>query len=245
MVKAKIPIIILHGWNLSGDRFSPLGHVLRKKGYTVFTPDLPGFKTTTPLTRPYRLEDYVEYVANYLKKKRISTCGLIGHSFGGRVAILLAVQYPSMIKYLVLTGTPAIGKGLTIKETVYLIVAKSGKIVFSIFPLNYFYRFARKILYKMAGTWDYYHASGMLRQTFKNIISYKLEPLLPQITLPTLVIWGKEDKIVEEAIGKEVAKHIPKAQWVSVEHVGHNLPYTRPEKFSYHVLRFINYNEYP
>ena len=87
----KLPILILHGWNLSAEKFRPLQRELEKQRYKVYGMDLPGFGKAVMPKKPLFLSDYVTFVASYLKSKKIDRAVIIGHSFGGRVAIKLEI----------------------------------------------------------------------------------------------------------------------------------------------------------
>lgn len=233
-----IPVVILPGWKLPASRFAPLVNKLKKRGFRVLCPDLPGFGKVE-LTRALTLTDYAEYVVNYIYKNVYKKVILIGHSFGGRVGILLATTRPELIKGLVLTGIPTLKTEPTVKRLLFLLAAKIGKSFFQLPVVSMFGPLARKVLYKLSGTWDYYHTSGFLKETFINTVSFNLEPYLPKITVPTLVLWGEEDLIVPRPLGFKMAKLIPGAQWVSVAKAGHSLPYQAPEKFVDEVEKFL------
>ncbi len=65
------PLVILHGWGLSGSRFEPLVRELKNRGLTVFAPDFPGFGKAYIPSRPFFLRDYVEFLDDYFKKHNI------------------------------------------------------------------------------------------------------------------------------------------------------------------------------
>lgn len=238
------PIVILHGWNLSAAKLAPLQHELEKRNHTVVCFDLPGFAHTAPLDRAYTLPDYSQYVLDVLKKKKISEAIVIGHSFGGRLGIHVSVTSPSLVKALILSGTPGLGADLTPKETVYLFLAKIGNIIFSVWPLSLVADVARKILYKFAGSYDYYKTSGLLRETFKQIVNFRLEPLLPKIAAPTLILWGNEDNIVPVRVAYGMQQLIPHSQLTIIPNARHAVPWSHPKEFADAVEKFLkNYQE--
>jgi pimeloyl-ACP methyl ester carboxylesterase len=67
----KPSIIILHGWGLSGEKFTGLQHELASLGYRVFAPDLPGFGKSIVPSRPYYLSDYVDFYGYLCKNTRL------------------------------------------------------------------------------------------------------------------------------------------------------------------------------
>lgn len=236
----RYPIVLLHGWNLSAAELAPLQQELEKRKYAVVCFDLPGFRHTAPLERVYTIPDYGGYVIQALNKRKINEAVIIGHSFGGRLGIYLSVTAPSVVKALIVSGTPGLGTDLTLKEKMYLYGAKTGNKLFSLWPFSLFADVTRRVLYKLAGSYDYYKTSGLLRETFKNIISYKLEPLLSKIAVPTLILWGNEDKIVPVRVAHGMHELIRKSKLIVIPGARHAVPWTHPKVFADAVETFLH-----
>lgn len=236
----KYPILILHGWNLSGKTFRPLVSVLKKRGYEAFAPDMPGFGRNKTVHRPLRLNDYVSFVRKYLAQKRIDRIILIGHSFGGRVAIAYTSRYGQTLSNLILTGVPGYVPASKGKITSFLLLSKIGKIIFSAPILSSFQTVARKILYRLAGTSDYMHTQGDMRETFKNIIKEDLTFYMKSILTPTLLIWGESDTHVSTSIARLMHKTIRNSKLKIIPDAGHNVPYEKPQTFFEEIRRFIH-----
>lgn len=234
------PILILHGWNLNSSKYHPLITVFKKRGFKADCFDLPGFRNTSPLTRPFTIADYGKYVLDHIEQKKLKEVIIVGHSFGGRIGIFLSVNFPDKVKALILSGTPGLGKDLTIKETIYLLAAKSGKIIFSIPIISNLQYMARKSLYRMAGSYDYYNTRGVLRETFKNIINFRLEPVLGKIRQPTLIIWGKEDRIVPVKVAFKMTRLIKNSKIIVMPESRHGVPWTHPKEFADEVGKFLS-----
>lgn len=232
-------ILILHGWapTMTGKRYSKLVHILQKEGYTVCAPDLPGFGSEKLVKNPMGLDDYVSFVHSFLAKRKIKKVILIGHSFGGRIAAIFAARYPKRVEKLVISGSPLIRQPHTIKQRIGFVMAKPGKIMVQFLPRSLQNLF-RKLLYKSLGEWDYYKA-GALRDTMKAIIAHDVASYLPNIVVPTLVLWGENDTVVPLTIGREIARKVPNAAFVSVKNAGHRLPYENPERFAKETLVFL------
>jgi len=234
----EIPILILHGWRVPIERYLPLKNLFIKAGFKVFIPQLPGFSNGKILSKTHALDDYVQFVIDFAEKNKLDRFFLIGHSFGGRVAIKLTASYPEKVKALVLTGVPAI-RDKDIKKLLFLILAKIGKVVCTIPPFCLLERKAKKLLYHSAGEWDYYETKGLMRETFKKIISEDLEHLLPKIKAPSLLLWGEKDKIVPVSIAQQMVNKIPRAKLTVISNVSHKFPYEQPKTFSEKCLKFF------
>ena len=231
----KKAILILHGWGLNGKTYTKLMEFFRKEGFNVYAPDLPGF-AAEPLKKTMNLDDYVYFVHDFIMKHEIQKVILIGHSFGGRIAIKYTFKYPEDVSKLILTGAPVIRKKSLIKQIAYLAAVLGGK-VFSVFPKKP-KEFFRKTLYFAIGEWDYYK-SGPLKQVFKNIIGEDLVCYIKKINIPTLLIWGRDDRLVPVSSVEKIKNYIPHAKVIIVPNTGHKLPYENAALFFEKVLPYI------
>ncbi len=231
-------ILILHGWELRGSVYNQLKKLLEKEGFTVFVPDLPGFGER-PLSKPVlTLADYVNFVKDFIKKNIKQDLVIIGHSFGARVAIVLASQNPENLKKLVLTGAPGIRRPLPLRSKIAFFLAKTASGIFTVPPFSFLQGFFRKLLYKFTGEFDYYKA-GNLRETFKNIIAHELTDHLAKIKIPTLLVWGEQDLIVPVSDGQAMREFISNAKLIVIRTANHKLPYLQPDIFVKTILPFL------
>ncbi len=168
---------------------------------------------------------------------------LIGHSFGGRIAIKFAAKYPEKLKALILTGAAGIKHKPAIKQQIFFILAKAGKAIFSLPFLNLLEKPAQKLLYRAAREKDYYAARGVMRETFKKIIDEDLTGCLGKISTSTLLVWGRNDRSTPLADGQLMSLKIESAGGRSklkiIDDANHSLPYQIPEKFAKIVSEFI------
>lgn len=231
----KYPIFILHGWNLDSNRFYPLVNEFIKRGYQVMCPDLPGFGHTA-INRTFDLDDYVKYVTSYLKKKKIDKILLIGHSFGGRIGIKLAVFHPEFLSGMILTGVPGFTPVLRIKVLFFILLAKIGKLVFSFPVIRSFKNDFQKLLYKLAKATDYYNTKENMRETFQNIVKEELKGYMIRIIVPTYLIWGSEDRIVPLSIANKMLRVINNSHLSIIDHGKHLVPIT-------HMIEFADITE--
>jgi pimeloyl-ACP methyl ester carboxylesterase len=235
----KADIIILHGWGLSGDRFASLVSEFKKKGYSAFSPDLPGFGKSRIPDNPQTLENYADFLHDYIRSKKLKAPILIGHSFGGRVALFYQFKYPSHISALILSGTPGFTPVAKRKIQFFVVLAKIGKVFFSIPPLSLFQESVRKWFYYIAGARDFYRAQGVMRETFKTIVQQKLETAMKSVRVPVLLIWGELDQICPVTVAKRMHALMPASQLDIVPNMTHAIPFKEPEIFSNRVEKFL------
>mgnify|MGYP001605071087 CR=1 FL=1 len=232
-------ILVLHGWSLSADRYSPLIQELSHLGYSVYAPDLPGFGKAKAPIYPFTLGDYADFLHSYIKENNITTPILIGHSFGGRIIIKYVTSHGTDVKAIILCGTPGFTPIKKSKLIASLVLAKIGGFIFSLPGLSTFEEKIRGWFYYVIGARDFYRAQGSMRQTFKNIVSEKLEKNMKNIRIPTLLIWGEEDVIVPVKIAERMKETIPNAKLVILPHGKHSVIIDDPEAFVKEVCSFL------
>lgn len=231
----KTPIVILHGWGASSQSFRGLKELLEKEGYMVEVPDLPGFGNT-PLTKALDFSDYVRFVEKYIGNRKVT---LIGHSFGGRIAAVLAPAYTEHIEKLVLVNASGITHPLSWKKNLGYFLAKGGKMVFSLPILSIISPLTRKLLYVFLDEWDYYKSSGTLLETFKNVYKKDIQEDLPHIHVPTLIVWGEKDITTPVSDAYVFHKKIRRSKLTIVPGASHELPYKMPHVFVEKILPFL------
>lgn len=232
-------ILILHGWGGSSDSWVEVQRVLSEKGYKVIAPDFSGFgKSITP-PDPWGIKEYVEITLKFAERLGLDKFVLLGHSFGGRVAIRLAHRRPEKVEKLILCDSAGIKPRPGLKTTIIFILARVGNTILS--P-KYFARLkdsTRSIFYSFLRKRDYVKANGMMREIIKKVLDEDLLPDLVGIKNKTLIIWGEKDRMVplkyayifKEKIGNSKLEIIPK--------IGHSPHLENPEKLSNIILKFL------
>ncbi len=231
------PVVILHGWGSSRRIWTEPQEILAEN-YRVYVPDLPGFGDTAPPAQSWSVGDYAFFVAELLAAWGVSEVYLIGHSFGGRVAIKMASEEiykfaNSQIGKLVLCASAGIKPPRTMKHRLFGAVAKIGKTMLGDNDA------ARKLLYLLAGERDYYCAHGVMRETMSRVVEEDLRPLLSKVTVPTLLVWGDADKLTPIGDARIMHQEIPAARLEIVPNAGHRLPYEQPREFCKIVKEFF------
>lgn len=237
----KHPILILHGWGseMSGKRYKKVKSLLEKRGFTVLAPDLPGFGSNTIKKEELFFSDYVAFVKSYIEEQKLKKVILLGHSFGGRIAIAFAALYPQYVVKLILVAASGIPHPLpSLKKKVMYTITKIAKPFFSLPGISIFYIYFRKMVYYSLGEMDYYKA-GSLRKTFTNVYQINVVDYLSKIKMPTLIIWGKEDIFVPVADGILMHGKIQKSKLIIKENEGHRFPYEKPVDFVISLLPFL------
>jgi pimeloyl-ACP methyl ester carboxylesterase len=235
----KSPIIVLHGWGLSKEKFSGLRQELSKRGFSVFIPDLPGFGATPSPGKPLVLSDYVDFVYRYIRQHAINRPVIIGHSFGGRIALKFQSAHPDAVRALVLTGTPGYTPVWRKRLVFFTVIAKIGKCMLSILPVPVIRNQIRAWYYYLVGARDYYRASGVMRETFKHIVREDLTGYMKSVSVPCLLVWGAQDRITPVWIAERMSEVIPRAKSVTIPGADHGVSYKEPKRFAESIQSFL------
>lgn len=232
-------IIILHGWNSHLANWQPFNQLLRKHTSHLYQPTMPGFgesKIKTPLTTT----DYVSWLDNYISQKKLKQVVLIGHSFGGQVAIQFSATYPKKVSKLILINSAGIRPSQTPKKLFFYVSAKLGKIIFSLPLIRHFSNKAQKFLYKAAREGDYFKASPVMKQTLKLINKDDQKDNLEKITTPTLILWGKKDFITPLKEGRKIHQLLINSKLFTYSSASHGLPFQKSKAVINKILWFIS-----
>ena len=174
-------IILLHGWGQNIEMMKPIGDAFSDK-YRITILDLPGFGESSEPDKPWTIEDYNNFLEDFVEELKIKKPIVIGHSFGGRLAIRYSARNP--IEKLVLFGSPCIR--VQRELPFYIKILKSLK---KLPGLESFGEYMKKYI----GSRDYKAASPIMRQTLVDVVNEDLSKYAKEIEEPTLLIWGEND----------------------------------------------------
>lgn len=191
----KDTVVLLHGWGQNIDMMKPVGNYL-EDDYNILIIDLPGFGESTEPTYAWSLDDYVEAVRKIIEKEKIKNPIVMGHSFGGKLAILYAAKYDT--KKLVLFAPPINHNHK---------VSMKSKVLKSIKKLPMMDKIGEKMKKHMGST-DYRNASPVMREILVNHVNTDIYDKLDDIKASTLIIWGEEDMAVNPSVAYEIESKI-------------------------------------
>lgn len=172
-------VVLLHGWGQNIEMMRPLGDHLLNKRVTIL--DFPGFGESDELENPWTIEDYEKFLEEFLKELKIKKPTLIGHSFGGRVAITYAAK--NKVEKVVLLGSPCVRENKINKKEKLLKKMKKIPLLKGI----------GEYMKKYIGSEDYKNATPVMRETLVKVVNEDLSDYAKKIECPTLLIWGSKD----------------------------------------------------
>lgn len=187
-------VLLLHGWGQNIQMMRPLGDNLCSN-HRITIIDFPGFGESSDPPVAWSVRNYAVLVEKLVEKLNIKKPTVIGHSFGGRVAIYFSADNP--IDKLVLFGSPCMKE----KEELTLPVRILKKIK-KLPGMDKFGDFMKQYI----GSPDYRAASPIMRQTLVNVVNEDLASFARRIEEPTLLIWGEHDEAVPVEEARELEK---------------------------------------
>lgn len=224
-------VLALHGWARRGSDF---GQAL--SGIPALAPDLPGFGASPAPRAVIGAEGYADIVAEMLPSFDRPPV-LVGHSFGGRVAVCLAAKAPDRFQSLVLTGAPLLRLGPQRRP------AAAFRIARALNRLGVVSDSRMEQLRRRRGSLDYRSASGVMRDILVTVVNESYEGQLGAIEIPVLFLWGALDSEVPSSMALHAAALINDAasargsrhsrdlaELIVLEEVGHQLPTEAPEE---------------
>ena len=237
--------MLLHGWMCSAEMMAPIAHELSKDMRTAAI-DFPGHGKNGRSPAPHRtwgVPGYMEMTAEAIRQLDMGPCDIIAHSFGARVAILLASTYPELVGRMVLTGAAGLKKPPTEagqkRRNLYNTLKKGVNLAEKLrLPLKWTEQW-REALIQRFGSEDYKALDQEMRKTFNEVISLDLTDRLPLIQAPTLLFWGEKDEETPLWMGKKMEELIPDAGLVIEEGTGHFAYLERGDVFARIVKTFL------
>jgi pimeloyl-ACP methyl ester carboxylesterase len=227
-------LLLLHGWGNTMRYFDPLCAEL--SGMRLVRLDLPGFGGTQQPAGDWTVEDYVRFVGAFCKKLAIAPAYMLGHSFGGRILIKGAGEGVLHPQKLILIGSAGVAERRTLRNGLYALLAKIGKILLRPLPAGLYARL-RRTLYERSGS-DYLQ-SGAMAGTFLSVIKEDLSGYAARIEVPALLIWGARDEATPLAEGKRLQALIKDSALRVIPDAGHFAYRERPAETARMIEAYI------
>ena len=217
-------VVFLHGWGASKETF-----LWTKKYFENFNlvyVDFSGFGESVEPEKPLSVFDYAQELKALLDKFKIDSLILVGHSFGGRVAVKFSFLYQN--DYL--------NFKLCLVDSAGLKPRRNLMYYFKILKFKLIKKIAKrfknyeKIMSKY-GSSDYKCLSPVMKETFKKVINEDLSYDAKFITKQTVIIWGKNDKETKLYMAKKFHRLILNSSLHIIDGAGHFAYLDKPQEF--------------
>jgi pimeloyl-ACP methyl ester carboxylesterase len=232
--KDPLPIVLLHGTSSSLHTWDGWVHALKDE-HRVIRFDMPAFGLTGPSPESnYTIENYARMVVAVLDKCKIDHCVLAGNSLGGYVAWATAVLHPGRVERLVLVDasgypyqTQSVPIGFTIASTPVL-----NRLVGNLLPRGMVESSVKNVYGNPSLVtpelidryFDLITRSGnrqALVKRFRQTRPGKLSTRIPDLKLPTFILWGGRDRLIPPYIGDRFHKEIVGSKYIIFKALGH------------------------
>lgn len=211
-------VLALHGWGRTSADFDRC-----LEGVDAIALDLPGFGASPAPSSPCGAAGYAGMVQPVLAEFDRPPV-VVGHSFGGRVAVHLAVGWP--VGRLVLTGVPLLRVARVAPPVGYRLIRWANRI--GIVPDR-----RMESIRRSRGSLDYRNATGVMRDVLVTVVNESYEDQLDRLGCPVDLVWGENDTEARVGVARQALERLTTAGVVAsltvVEGVGHMLPLERPE----------------
>jgi pimeloyl-ACP methyl ester carboxylesterase len=247
-------VVLLHGFNFSGEAWRGTIAVLAAEGFRVVVPDQIGFGRSSKPTIPYRFDDMAINTRRLLQSLGVDRAAIVGHSMGGMLASRFAMAYPGVTTHVVMVNQIGLTDTRPGRAPRYLDDAYKGD---TARPAPRTYEAVRATITRYFVTWKpeyekyvrmhwgwtlspdwprFSQVRGALTQMLSaETVVYDWQ----HITAKALVIGGAKDTPAYPAQARHVAESIPGAELELIDNVGHCPQLEAPEIFHPRLVRFL------
>jgi pimeloyl-ACP methyl ester carboxylesterase len=210
----------------------------RDEPLDVLAPDLPGFGASPPPPAPWGTAQYAEALVALFDPEAGLLCSpavVVGHSFGGRVALQLAVRHPELVDALVLSGVPLLPVGGRRPRP-----AVAYRVLRSLHRAGLVGEGRMERARQRYGSSDYRHARGVMRGVLVAAVGESYEEqltLLARRRCPVELVWGEDDVVAPLEVAEKAAARLPGAHLTRCAGAGHLTPLTAPHELRVAVER--------
>lgn len=209
-------ILLLHGWGQNIEMMKMLGDNFSDR-FRITILDFPGFGFSEEPSESWNIKDYADMLEEFINKLDIKKPIIMGHSFGGRVAIRYSADH--VVEKIVLFGSPCVREDTELPLNVKIL-----KGIKKLPGMDKIGEFAKNFI----GSRDYKAASPIMRQTLVNVVNEDLSKYAKEIDCPTLLIWGENDdeapvsdaKILESIMVDAALIVLPGTHYAYIENLG-------------------------
>jgi len=248
------PLVLLHGFLVNHSEFDDVLPALAER-FHVIVPDLPGFgdsEKPSPSRYAYGIDAFAEAVADLIAAFGVGRASVIGHSMGGAIALTLAAHHAELVDRLVLVDPLSYPFPLSLKARIPLFPIVGGIVFKQLYGRSLFRSYFRDDVFSREATlplaridlaYDKFNGPAARESAFAVMHAIlDTRPVVARIgrvRAPTLVVWGRYDKIFPVANAQRLVRDISGAR-LEVLETGHSPHEERPREFVQKVVEFLD-----
>ncbi len=228
-------LLLLHGLFGALSNFSSIIDYF-SKSFNVIVPILPILDS--PIHR-VSLSVLVDHVADFVEFKELEQVNILGNSLGGHIALLYSIAKPEKINSIILTGSSglfenSLGSTFPKRGDYEFIKNKTQDIFYDPEIAN------KELVDEVYDIVNDRNKAIRVIATAKSAVRHNLGDKLHLISAPTLLVWGKEDKVTPPFVAEKFNEHIENSQLFFVEECGHAPMMEKPNEFNKILATFLN-----
>ena len=262
------PLVLIHGLGSAASLEFQFNLEAFATAHQVLAVDLPGFGQSDKPAADYSISFFINLLLGFLASQRLERAAVLGVSHGGRIALGLALQAPRTVERLVLVDALGVGAPRRVLAYQLMTVPAIGELILSgtaqalrrldprLIRRLWGWYLSRpramdrvldddRILSHRRQMWTPGYRTAYLR-TLRSVAGLRrlqdnvtLTDRLRELSMPTLLAWGRHDRLFPVQQAAEAAERIPRAQFVIFEHSGHTPQMEESERFNQVVLDFL------
>lgn len=219
--------LLLHGWRRTKEDYTATADLLASRGVTTLALDLPGFGASPPPPTAGGARSCAATLAPLVDELAGAAGPLlvIGHSFGGRVAVCLAARQPDRVAGLVVCAAPLVRDQMPRARVSRRYLAVRALARRGLVPAAVLERARSR-----HGSADYRAATGVVRDVLVATANESYEAELQALRCPVTLLWGGADEAVPVAVASAAASLARSARLEVLDGVGHLVPTEAPER---------------
>lgn len=230
--KTENNIVLLHGMFGGLSNFDAI--IPQLENVNVYVPCIPIYDYSIS---KLSIESLTEWLHNFITSLDITNPILLGNSMGGHIALDYAITYPDNIKALVLAGSSGIqeknfGESYPRRKDREYIREQASVIFYEDLVDE---EIMDEIMEVVKSPSKLLKMLALARDTNE----YNMEPHLPDIPVPVLLIWGRNDEVTPPAAAKKFQKKLPNARLEWIDKCGHAPMMEHPKKFAFLLNEFL------
>lgn len=235
------PVLFLHGWGADTKLVMPLAMKLERLGsYRVIGLDLAGFGESDAPSQAWTVFDYAEHVMAFVDSLGVERFHVFGHSFGGRLSLILGAEHGERLDKIVLANSAGIVESAPLLKQWRLRVYKAVRNGLYGIGAEGLAEALRQHYNARYGSSDFQAVGGVMRETFVKVIQQDLRAYAERIQKPTLLFWGDKDEDTPLSYGRTFEQIIPDAGLVILEGAGHYSYLEQVERCAQVMHYFLN-----
>ncbi|ANW94830.1 alpha/beta hydrolase [Wenyingzhuangia fucanilytica] len=221
-------IIVLHGLMGTLGDFAGVVEHFSKNGYRVLVPELPIYTLAIIKTN---VKNLAKFVKSFMEYKNISQATLLGNSLGGHVSLYITKAFPELVDSLVLTGSSglyekAMGDTYPKRGDYDYIKTKAEAVFYD--PKTA----TKKMVDDLFAVVNDRNCAIRILALAKSAIRHNMAKDLPDMKIPTCLVWGKQDDVTPPEVADEFNKLMPNSELFWIDKCGHAPMMEHPDEFN-------------